>query len=33
MDDHEMMRDGLREALLRAGDYEVVGEPGTVWRR
>ena len=28
VDDHEMMRDGLREALLRAGDYEVVGEAG-----
>ena len=28
VDDHEMMRDGLREALQRAGDYEVVGEAG-----
>ena len=28
VDDHEMMRDGLREALLRAGDYEVVGQAG-----
>ena len=28
VDDHEMMRDGLREALLRTGDYEVVGEAG-----
>ena len=28
VDDHEMMRDGLREALERAGDYEVVGEAG-----
>ena len=28
VDDHEMMRDGLREALQRAGNYEVVGEAG-----
>ena len=28
VDDHEMMRDGLREALQRTGDYEVVGEAG-----
>ena len=28
VDDHEMMRDGLREALQRAGDYAVVGEAG-----
>ena len=26
VDDHEIMRDGLREVLLRSGDYEVVGE-------
>ena len=28
VDDHEIMRDGLREALLRTGDYEVVGQAG-----
>ena len=28
VDDHEMMRDGLREALQRTGNYEVVGEAG-----
>ena len=26
VDDHEIMRDGLREVLCRSGDYEVVGE-------
>ena len=26
VDDHEIMRDGLREALQRSGDFEVVGE-------
>ncbi len=26
VDDHEIMRDGLREVLRRAGDFEVVGE-------
>ena len=26
VDDHEIMRDGLREVLQRAGDYEVVGQ-------
>ena len=26
VDDHEIMRDGLREVLKRAGDYEVVGQ-------
>ena len=28
VDDHEMMRDGLREVLQRAGDFEVVGQAG-----
>ena len=28
VDDHEIMRDGLREVLQRAGDFEVVGEAG-----
>ena len=28
VDDHEIMRDGLREVLQRAGDYEVVGQAG-----
>ena len=27
-DDHEIMRDGLRELLQRAGDFEVVGQAG-----
>ncbi len=26
VDDHEIMRDGLREVLQRSGDYEVVGQ-------
>ena len=26
VDDHEIMRDGLREVLHRAGDFQVVGE-------
>ena len=26
VDDHELMRDGLREALERSGEFEVVGE-------
>ena len=26
VDDHEIMRDGLRELLLQSGDFEVVGE-------
>ncbi len=26
VDDHEIMRDGLREVLRRSGDFEVVGE-------
>ena len=26
VDDHEVVRDGLREALQRSGDFEVVGE-------
>ena len=33
VDDHEIMRDGLREVLQRAGDYEVVGQPKTARRR
>ena len=28
VDDHEIMRDGLREVLERAGDFEVVGQAG-----
>lgn len=28
VDDHEIMRDGLREVLNRSGDFEVVGEAG-----
>ena len=28
VDDHEIMRDGLREVLQRAGDFEVVGQVG-----
>ena len=28
VDDHEIMRDGLREVLQRAGAFEVVGEAG-----
>ena len=28
VDDHEIMRDGLREVLQRTGDYEVVGQAG-----
>ena len=28
VDDHEIMRDGLRELLQRAGDFEVVGQAG-----
>ena len=28
MDDHEIMRDGLREVLQRSGDFQVVGEAG-----
>ena len=28
VDDHEIMRDGLREVLQRAGDFDVVGEAG-----
>ena len=28
VDDHEIMRDGLREVLQRAGDYDVVGQAG-----
>ena len=28
VDDHEIMRDGLREVLLRSGEFEVVGEAG-----
>ena len=28
VDDHEIMRDGLREVLERSGDFEVVGEAG-----
>ena len=28
VDDHEIMRDGLREVLRRAGDFDVVGQAG-----
>ena len=28
VDDHEIMRDGLREVIQRAGDFEVVGQAG-----
>ena len=28
VDDHEIMRDGLREVLERSGDFEVVGQVG-----
>ena len=28
VDDHEIMRDGLREVLQRAGGYEIVGQAG-----
>ena len=28
VDDHELMRDGLREVLERSGDFDVVGEAG-----
>ncbi len=28
VDDHEIMRDGLREVLERSGGFEVVGEAG-----
>ena len=28
VDDHEIMRDGLREVLERSGDFQVVGEAG-----
>ena len=28
VDDHEIMRDGLREVLERSGNFEVVGEAG-----
>ncbi|CAI8041224.1 Chemotaxis protein CheY [Geodia barretti] len=28
VDDHEIMRDGLREVLQRTGDYEVCGQAG-----
>ena len=28
VDDHEIMRDGLREVLQRSGDFDVVGEAG-----
>lgn len=28
VDDHEIMRDGLREVLQRSGDFQVVGEAG-----
>ena len=28
VDDHEIMRDGLRELLQRAGGFEVVGHAG-----
>lgn len=30
VDDHPVVRDGLRAALLAADDVEVVGEAGTV---
>ena len=28
VDDHDIMRDGLREVLERSGDFEVIGEAG-----
>ena len=28
VDDHEIMRDGLREVLERTGNFEVVGQAG-----
>ena len=28
VDDHEIMRDGLREVLERSGNFEVVGQAG-----
>ena len=28
VDDHEIMRDGLREVLERSGDFDVVGQAG-----
>ena len=28
VDDHQIMRDGLREVLERSGDFTVVGEAG-----
>ena len=28
VDDHEIMRDGLREVLQREGDFDVVGQAG-----
>jgi DNA-binding NarL/FixJ family response regulator len=30
VDDHELIRQGLRRAFERAGDFEVVGEAGTI---
>lgn len=30
VDDHELIRQGLRRSLERAGDFDVVGEAGTV---
>ena len=30
VDDHELIRQGLRRAFERAGDAEVVGDVGTV---
>jgi DNA-binding NarL/FixJ family response regulator len=30
VDDHELIRQGLRRALEREGDFEVVGEAGTI---
>lgn len=30
VDDHQLIREGLRRAFDRAGDVEVVGEAGTV---
>ena len=32
VDDHQLIREGLRRAFDRAGDVEVVGEAGTVVR-
>ena len=29
VDDHELIRQGLRRAFEREGDFEVVGEAGT----